>query len=126
MAARFPRRHHIYPEAIYPLAKDSDGRVIDEGWRENVEKRDLFLALLASQEHELGVSPGFSTDMISIQADILFLIRMWEDRMSWMYNYQPGVEDGIEAIIRKLREESIIRQRIWAGMVGWVGITTQD
>jgi hypothetical protein len=72
--------------------------------------RMLFLALLASQQHELDVSPGFSADMISIQADILFLIRMWEDRMPWMYNYQHGVEDGIEAIIHKLREESIIKQ----------------
>lgn len=103
MAARFPLRLQMYPQALLPLARDADGRIVDKQSREKFEDRELFMAAVESQEDQLLVSPRLSTAMTGAPVDVLFLIRMWEERMPWLYNYQPGVENGVIAVLNNLR-----------------------
>jgi hypothetical protein len=103
MAARFPLRLQMYPEALLPLARDTNGKIVDKQSREKVENRELFMAAVTFREDELLVSPQLSANMIGAPADVLFLIRMWEERMPWLYNYQPGVENGVVSVLNNLR-----------------------
>lgn len=107
MAARFPLRLQMYPEAIIPLARNVEGRIIDEDWRKMAENRESYIAAVASLEDKPGNSLPLSASMTGVQADILFLIRMWEEAMPWLYNYQSGVEEGLNMILDRLREEGI-------------------
>jgi Phosphotransferase enzyme family len=103
MAARFPLRLQMYPEALLPLERDNDGRIVDKHRCEIVENRELFLTAVASQEDNSVVSPRLSKNMTGASVDVLFLIRMWQERMPWLYNYQPGVEKGVTAVLNNIR-----------------------
>jgi Phosphotransferase enzyme family len=106
MAACFPLRLQIYPETLIPLARDKDGRIIDETSRRKVENRELFMTAVASQEDQLFVSSRLSTDMAGATADVLFLIRMWEEGIPWLYNYTPAAENGVNAVLNSLRSRA--------------------
>ena len=106
MAARFPMSLQVYPESIFPLHRDNDGRIIGD-WREIFEDRERYVAAVASHESQTGNSPRLSSSMVGCRAqeDILYLIRRWEHRTPWMYKYPSGIKEGINAIVERLREE---------------------
>lgn len=103
MAARFPMSLQVYPESIFPLHRDDDGRIIGD-WREIFEDRERYVAAVASHESQAGNSPRLSSTMVGCRAqeDILYLIRRWEHRTPWMYKYPPRIKEGINAIMEKL------------------------
>jgi Phosphotransferase enzyme family len=104
LAARFPLRVQMYPEAILPEERDANGRIIDEHWREMSEKRERWVNEVALQESPSCDAPRLSSSMFGVQADILFMIRMWEERMPWMYIYQAGVKEGLDVMQQRLRQ----------------------
>jgi len=102
MTATFPMRLSMYPEALLPRVRDEDGKLVDEYDRRTIEHREVFLAAVESQEEKLLVSQRVSTNMTGPTADVLFLIRRWEARNPWLYNYEPGVEKGVSAVLNNL------------------------
>jgi len=103
MAARFPMSLQVYPESIFPLHRDEDGRIIGD-WREIFEDRERYVAAVTSHESQTGNSPRLSSTMVGCRAqeDILYLISRWEHRTPWMYKYPPRIEEGINAVMEKL------------------------
>jgi hypothetical protein len=106
LAARFPIRLQMYPEAILPLERDGDGRIVDEDWRKMSENRELWVDQVALRESSSCHAQRLSASMFGVQADILFMIRMWEERMPWMCNYQAGVKEGLDMIQQQVRREN--------------------
>ena len=104
LAARFPIRLQMYPEAILPQERDANGRIMDEDWRKMSENREHWVNQVALQESSSCDAPRLSSSMFEVQADILFMIRMWEERMPWMYTYQAGVKEGLDMIQQRLRQ----------------------
>ena len=110
MASRFPIRCLMYPDAIYPLARDSDGTILNEGWRERYERQRRLVSAIEFHEDRLSVSQRFSTGLYGPSADIIYLMRMWEDGKPWLLNYQAGVEDGVASILLALKESGTIEK----------------
>ena len=108
MASRFPIWCLIYPDAIYPLQRDSDGTILDEGWCERYERWRRLVSAIEIHEDRLYVSQRLLTSLFGPSADILYLMRMWEEEKPWLLNYQAGVEDRIDAILLALREKQTI------------------
>jgi hypothetical protein len=102
MAARFPLRNQMYPETLIPIVRDIDGRILDERVRRKTESRELFVAAVASEEDRLCVSLQLSVSMTDSRADVLYLVRMWDEGMPCLRNYQPGVEEGVSAVLNSL------------------------
>jgi hypothetical protein len=102
MASRFPLRNQMYPETLIPIVRAGDGRILDEQVRKKAESREVFMAAVAAEEDRLCISPRLSTSMTGAQADVLYLIRMWDEGMPWLRNYQPGVEERVNAVLNSL------------------------
>jgi hypothetical protein len=94
----------MYPEAILHQERDDNGRIVDENWRRLSEDRELWVNLATFQESPSSDSPRLSSCMFGPQADLLWCIRMWEERMPWMYTYVPIVKEGLDAIQETLRQ----------------------
>jgi len=109
MAACFPLSLQVYPESIFPLHRDDDGRIIGN-WREIFEDRERYVAAVASHESQIGNGPRLSSSMVGCRAqeDILYLIRRWEHKTPWMYEYPPGINEGINAVVERLRDTGSI------------------
>jgi Phosphotransferase enzyme family len=106
MAARFPMSLQVYPESILTLPRDNQGRIIGN-WRENFEDRERYVEAVAFHENQMSDSPRLSSSMVGCRAqeDILYLILRWEHGTPWMHKYQPGIKEGVNAVVERLREE---------------------
>ena len=104
LAARFPLRLQMYPEAILPQERDASGRIVDEDWRKMSENREHWVNQVALQESSSCDDSRLSRSMFGVQADILFMICMWEEGMPWMYSYQARVKEGLDMIQERLRQ----------------------
>jgi Choline/ethanolamine kinase len=104
LAARFPIRLQMYPEAILPQKRDANGRIVDEAWRRLSENRDHWVKQVVLHESSSCDALRLSSSMFGVRADIVFMIRMWEERMPWMYTYQAGVKEGLDTIKESLRQ----------------------
>lgn len=103
LAARFPTRLQMYPEAILHQERDDSGRIVDEDWRRISEDRELWVNRVTFQESPSSNSSRLSSCMFSPQADLLWCMRMWEEKMPWIYAYLPVVQEGLDAIQETLR-----------------------
>lgn len=107
LATQQALRYQTYPLpvlAIVPGMMDENGNVIDQGWREAFQQRSEFIAAVSSQEKRLDVSPPMSTRINGVQADICWLIAMWKQKMPWILNYAPGIQKGVDTILKAVRE----------------------
>jgi hypothetical protein len=105
MAAWFPRRLQIYPEAIIPLDRDQM-RGFSMRCRGKRSRSEISSSLQRNSKNTTRMSLGASRQTwLESKKMSCFLIRRWENRMPWLYNYQPGIEDDINLIIRRLRED---------------------
>jgi hypothetical protein len=102
MAARFPLRNQMYPEKLIPIVRDRDRKILDERVRRKTESRELFVTAVSAEEDRLCVSAQLSASMTDARADVLYLVRMWDEGMPWLRNYQPGVEEGVNAVLSNL------------------------
>lgn len=106
LATQQALRHQTYPLSILakvPGATDIHGNVIDEKWCKAFRERDEFIGALSSQEKQLGVPLLMSTSVNSVEADICWLIQMWTQKKPWILNYPPGLEEGVDAILKVIK-----------------------
>src|SRR2546421_3604739 len=54
---------------------------------------DVLCQQIEIHEDRLYVSQRLLTSLFGPSADILYLMRMWEEEKPWLLNYQAGVED---------------------------------
>lgn len=103
MAACFPLALQVYPEAIIPVQRGEDGKVVGS-WSRVFDDREMYLAAMKSHE-QAGVT-SLSTFVSANRAreDVLYLIRRWNDKTPWMYNYQPGFKDKVEVVLACIGE----------------------
>jgi hypothetical protein len=92
----------MYPETLVPIARAEDGGILDDQVRKKAESREVFIAAVAAEEHRLCVLPQLSTSMTGARPDVSYLIRMWDEGMPWLRNYQPGVEERVNAVLNSL------------------------
>lgn len=105
MAACFPMRLQVYPEAVLPVQRDKDGKVI--GGRGAVfDDRERYMA--AMETHEMPGMEKLSSLVPAnrVQEDILYLIKRWNDKTPWMYNYQPGLRDKVEVVLENIQRST--------------------
>ena len=75
-------------------------------WVEKEEERSIYLTRVEAFEMQHGVSdsPELSTILLGERADILYLMRRWEDKVPWLLTYEPdAVKEGMEKVMAKLR-----------------------
>jgi aminoglycoside phosphotransferase (APT) family kinase protein len=107
LATQQALQYRTYPLAILaivPGVMDKNGNVIDQSWRAAFQQRSEFIAAVSSQENRLDVSSAISTRINSVQADICWLMQMWMQKMPWILNYSPGIQNGVDTILKAVRE----------------------
>jgi len=110
LAAQQTLRHTSYPLPVLdtiPGFTDKRGKVINKEIIEAFQQKDKFIAAIAAREKEMDFEERMSTQMVCVQADIWWLIYMWGQEIPWLYNYNYGVEKGIDVIFDNLREAAV-------------------
>lgn len=107
LATQQALRYGIYPLPILEIVPgviDGNGNVIDQQWQQAFQQRSEFIAAVASHEKRIGVSTLMSTRINSVQADVCWLMQMWMQKMPWIMNYAAGIQEGVETILKAIRE----------------------
>ena len=113
LATQQALRNGTYPLpilAVVPGVMDGNGNVIDQQWQQGFQQRSEFIGAVASQEKRLGVSTLMSIRINSSQADVCWLMQMWTQKMPWIINYAPGIQEGVETILKAVRGEYRTRE----------------
>jgi hypothetical protein len=104
LAGRLSLRLQMYPEAILPQERDANGKTVYEDWRKMSENRDLWVNQVELHESPSCDAPRLCHSMFGVQADILYMLHMWEDRMPWMYTYPATVKEGLGILQETLKQ----------------------
>ena len=110
LAAQQTLRHTSYPIPVLttiPGFTDRKGNVINKQLLEAFQQKDKFIAAVAAKERDVDFEARMSTHIACVQADVWWLIYMWEQQIPWLYNYNYGVEKGIDVIFNNLREAAV-------------------
>ena len=102
MAASFPLRLLVYPEALVPTQKDAEGKVMGT-WKATFDDREKYVSAIEAHEH--GEAETLSSFVLNnrLQEDVIFLIKRWNDKAPWMYNYIEGLRDKIEMVLSNVQ-----------------------
>jgi len=105
MAAQFPLRLQLPPEDISQESRDSNGVIENPYWRKRWENRAVFMEAISTLESRLGSlnEQKLSSSMVTPQADVLYLIRLWEQGVSWLLKYEPEIaREAVGKILEKV------------------------
>jgi hypothetical protein len=109
LAGQFPLRLLHFPPDLIPPEKNEEGVIIEPRWLETEEERTTYLTGVEAVEMQQDVSDSLklSTVLLGQRADILYLMRRWQDKVPWLLTYEPeAVEEGTKKVMAKLRISS--------------------
>jgi len=102
MAASFPLRLVVYSEALVPTQRDADGKVMGT-WKVTFDDREKYVSAIEAHEHGEAETLSSFVRNNRLQEDVIFLIKRWNDKAPWMYNYIEGLRDKIETVLSNVQ-----------------------